>query len=276
MSLRIPAARSGRSALEVARQAAREAGEVARAAFGQPKEVTVKGRGNLVTETDLEIERLLLHTFAREFPDHRVLSEESAAETTTQGWLWVVDPLDGTRNFVSGIPFFAVSLALCYDGAPVVAVTHDPSRDETFWAERGRGAWLDDQPVHTSGRPSVQASVLGFGLGYDDERGRQLLHLIEQLYPGVQTLRSLGSAALGLAYAACGRFDLFVHFDLFPWDLAAGMLLIEGAGGVVTEPGGSAASIASRAVIAGGRAAHADLVRWQRQHAELLDLRPEG
>ncbi len=266
-----PIAVSGRSALEVARRCAQEAGERALARFRRPQEVAVKGRGNLVTQTDLEIETYLHEVLAREFPDHRVLSEETATETDTAGWVWVIDPLDGTRNFVSGIPFFCVNLALCFEGEPVVAVTYDPNHDEAFWAERGGGAWVNDQPVRASSNATVEASLLGVDLGYDDSRGRAALRLIHQLFPGVQSVRIPGSAALGLAYAACGRYDLFLHHYLFPWDIAAGILLVREAGGAITEHDGQPIAIASRTAIAGGPEVRADFLRWQQEHSAQLD-----
>ncbi len=267
----LPRAASGRSALDVARLGAEQAGELALARFRQPQQVDVKGRGNLVTQTDLEIETNLTKTLAREFPDHRVLSEETAAETDTAGWVWVIDPVDGTRNFVSGIPFFCVNIALCHDGQPVLAVTRDPNHDETFWAERGGGAWVNDEPIRASDEPTVQASVLGVDLGYDDRRGQAALQLVRLLHPGLQCVRTPGSAALGLAYAACGRYGLFLHNDLAPWDVAAALLLLPEAGGTITDRSGSPATLRSRAVIAGGLKVHADFLRWLREHESQLD-----
>ncbi len=267
----IPVAASGRSALEVARSCAQKAGELARARFRQPQEVTAKGRGNLVTETDFEIESLIKRTLAQEFPEHRLLSEETASETDSAGWVWVADPVDGTRNFVSGIPFFCINLALCHDGETVVAVTHDPIHDETFWAERGRGAWVNDQPIRASDTPTVAASVLGIDLGYNDGSGRASLRLLQELFPGIQSIRIPGSAALGLAYAACGRYDLFLHQNLYPWDVVSGLLLVREAGGTITTRDGSPATLRSPSVIAGGPRAHADLLRWLDDHRAELD-----
>jgi len=271
----LPRAVSGRTALEVARLYAAEAGERALGRFRQPQEVAIKGRGNLLSETDLMVERYLHEALAQEFPDHRVLSEETAADTPSAGWVWVIDPLDGTRNFVSGIPFFCVNLALCHDGEPVVAVTYDPNHGEAFWAERGGGAWVNDRPAAVSDKQTVEASVLGVDLGYDDRRGRAALQLVHQLFPGVQSVRIPGSAALGLAYAACGRYDLFLHHDLFPWDIAAGILLVREAGGAITDRDGRPATIASRTVVAGGPRAHADFLRWEREHHDELDALTE-
>jgi myo-inositol-1(or 4)-monophosphatase len=268
----VPTSLSGRSALDVARDCAREAGRIALEAFRRPQRVETKGRGNLVSETDFAIERFLHEALAREFPDHRVLSEETATDTAIDGWVWVVDPLDGTRNFVSGIPFFCINIALCRDGEPLVAVTYDPNHDEAFSAERGRGAWLNDASMRASDAPTVLDSVLGFDLGYDDERGRGVLQLIHALFPGAQSVRIPGSAALGLAYAACGRYDLFVHHYLFPWDIAAGILLVQEAGGVITNHLGGPIDITSQTVIAGAPRAHADFLRWQQEHRSELDL----
>ncbi len=270
-SVVLPASNSGQSALDFARRCAREAGTVAIARFRRPQEISIKGRGNLLTTTDLEIERLLHTTIAREFPGHRVLSEETATQTDTAGWVWVVDPLDGTRNFVSGIPFFAVNIALCLDGEPVVAVTHDPNHDESFWAERGGGAFVNEEQIHASDQPDVQSSVLGIDLGYHDQRARAMLRLAYELFPGAQSVRIPGSAALGLAYAACGRYDIFVHHYLFPWDLAPGILLVREAGGIITDNVGAPIEIASQTVIAGGPSVHAGFLRWRREHEAQLD-----
>jgi fructose-1,6-bisphosphatase/inositol monophosphatase family enzyme len=270
----IPTAASGLSALEVARALAREAGALALARFRTPQHVTTKSRGNLVTETDFEIEAFLQEAVLREFPGHRVLSEETAAGTDDAGWVWVIDPLDGTKNFVAGIPFFCINIALCHDGEPFVAVTHDPTHNETFWAERGRGAWANEAPAAASTVPSVQDAVLGVDIGYDDRRGAAALQLVSALYPGLQSVRVPGSAALGLAYAACGRYSLFLHHDLQPWDLAPGILLLREAGGVVSERDGRHATLRSRVVVAGGRAVHADFLRWLHDHRHQLDPLP--
>lgn len=252
--------------------------------FQRPQEVSVKGRGNLVTATDVDIEHLIQDILTKEYPQHAVLSEETYAGTGSQEaanrwagdarppfqdeWLWVVDPLDGTRNYVSGMPFFCVNVALCHRGEPVVAVTHDPVHSETFWAEKGAGTHLSpgragggDQPCRASDKPSLQASVLGFDLGYDDRRAAHMLALLGELWPGMQALRIRGSAALGLAYAACGRYDLFVHHYLFPWDVAAGILLVREAGGAITDRDGSPIRIDSEGVVAGATAVHADFLR---------------
>ena len=177
------------------------------------------------------------------------------------GWLWVVDPLDGTRNYLSAIPMFCINIALCHNEEPLLALTFEPVRGEEFLALAGGGAFLNERPIRASIKESVMASVLAVDMGYDDERAARALSLVGELWPGMQSLRVIGSAALGLAYAACGRFDLFVHHMLYPWDIAAGILLVREAGGAITDRDGGPIGIRSEGVIAGAPGAHADFLR---------------
>jgi fructose-1,6-bisphosphatase/inositol monophosphatase family enzyme len=161
-----------------------------------------------------------------------------------------------------GIPMWCVNLALCYDGDPVLGITYDPSHDEAFWAVAGEGAWCNDARVHASQAPDVRSSVIGMDLGYDDALGSGQIALMGRIFPNVQTIRILGSAALGIAYAACGRLDLFTHMNVAPWDVAVGMLLVREAGGVASDRGGGPMRVTSHAFVAGGRAVHDDFLRW--------------
>jgi myo-inositol-1(or 4)-monophosphatase len=262
MAADLPLSTTGKTPLEVARLCAREGERIVMAAFRRPQEVRVKGRGNFVTAADLACERAIQEILAAEYPDHSILSEETA--TTTEGgeWMWVVDPLDGTHNYARGIPFFCISIALCLREEPLVALTYEPVGREEFWAQKGEGAFLNGERMRVSASESVHASVVGANLGYNEERSAHMLALLQELWPGVQTVRMIGSAALGLAYAACGRFDLFVHHMLYPWDVAAGILLVEEAGGVITDRDGGAVSIRSEGAIAGAPKAHAEFLRW--------------
>jgi fructose-1,6-bisphosphatase/inositol monophosphatase family enzyme len=256
-----PLSKSGKSPLEVARLCAGEGERIVMAAFGRPQDVRVKGRGNLVTAADLASERAIQAILAAEYPDHSVLSEETAASARGEGWMWVVDPLDGTHNYARGIPFFCINIALCYQEEPLLALTYDPVRGEEFRAQKGEGAFVNDERMQVSQRESVRASLLAVGLGYHDERAGRLLGLLHELWPGMQSVRIMGSAALGLAYAACGRFDLFVHHVLYPWDVAAGILLVREAGGVISDRDGGPVIIRSEGTIAGAPGAHADFLR---------------
>jgi myo-inositol-1(or 4)-monophosphatase len=274
-SLTLPVAQSGDDAETVARRCLAEGGRLAMDRFRQPQSVSVKGRGNLVTQVDLAIETYIARTLGEEFPDHALLSEESFPSVNElEGWMWVVDPLDGTRNYVSGIPFFCINIALCFAGETVAGWTYDPVHDELFHARQGGGAWVNDQPARVSKKTSVQSSVMGFDMGYDDTRAGYMLNVMMSLWPGMQAIRIPGSAALGLAYAACGRYDLFTHNLLYPWDLAPGILLVREAGGVITDREGGVINLKSEGAIAGGASVHEDFLRlaagmpWRDESAE--------
>lgn len=263
-TLRLPLSSSGKPPLEVALTMCRDAGRVLMEHFAAREGTArVKGRGNVVTEADVAAERLIIERLREEFPEHAILAEESGAETRAEDtpWLWVVDPLDGTRNFSRGIPHFAVNVALCYGIEPVVGVTFDPVRNERFWAVRGRGAHLNDGALRASSAASVAESVLGLDLGYDDDRARAMLDAVQDIFPGVDSVRVMGSGALGVAYAAAGRFDLYVHHLLYPWDLAPGILLVREAGGTITSRDGGEVTIHSEGIAAGAPGAHADFLR---------------
>ena len=264
----LPLSSSGRSAEEVARLCAREAARIIMAGFGGRQEIRVKGRGNFVTEADLQSERAVLDILRSEYPQHFVLSEETAngwtsglGEGADAGWLWVIDPLDGTHNYCQGIPYFAFNLALCRGEEPRLALTYAPATQEEFFALAGGGLRANGRPARVSDVGALKESVLGVDLGYDDRRAAGLIDLLAELWPGMQSLRVMGSAALGLAYAACGRYDLFVHRFLYPWDTAAGLLLVREGGGAVVEPEGGPAGLRSQAVVAGAPAAVEDFLR---------------
>ncbi len=252
----------------MARACAAAATEIVVPAFAAARPVSHKGRGNVVTASDLLVERTVAALLHDAFPDHDLLAEETAPDTTATGYVWVVDPIDGTRNFASGIPFFCFNLALTLDGETVLALTHDPIRNETFYAERGAGLSVNGVRSHASTKPSVAQSVLALDLGYDDGAGKQQLAFAHHLYPGLQSLRIPGCAALGLAYAACGRYDCFCHPFLFPWDSAPGLLLVREGGGIVTTRDGARAGLFDRTAVAGGKEVQADFLRLWRSFLE--------
>src|SRR3989304_3928064 len=150
MTDRFPLSASGRTAAEVARACAREAGRIAMEAFGARQDVRVKGRGNFLTETDLAAERAILSALRQEYPDHAVLAGENAGEASREGWLWVIDPLDGTHNFSRGVPYFATNTALCHAGEPLLGLTYAPATGEEFFAQRGAGLTVNGRPARVS------------------------------------------------------------------------------------------------------------------------------
>jgi fructose-1,6-bisphosphatase/inositol monophosphatase family enzyme len=264
----LPVSRSGKTAAAVARACAQEAGRIAMDAFGRRQDVQVKGRGNFLTETDLAAEQAVLAILRKEYPDHELLAEESAGDATSpsghgNGWMWVVDPLDGTHNFSRGIPYFAFNIALCYEREPLLGLTYAPATGEEFFAEAGKGLTVNGQPVRASTAERLSDCVLGVDLGYEDARAARMLELVAEVWP-VQGVRVLGSAALGLAYAACGRYDLFIHHFLYPWDVAAGIVLVREGGGAVLDRGGGAVSVDSEGVVAGAPGAVEELLALAR------------
>ncbi len=249
---------SGKSAADVARAAAKAAGRISAERFraldaGSPIERVVKGRGNYVTETDVACEQAAIRILREEFPEHRVLSEETSngVKGWDRGWLWVIDPIDGTANFARGIPTFAFNIALCLDGEPVLGLTYQPITGDEFFAERGEGLWVNRVRAHVSAVAMLGESLMGIGLGYDYDRAAKALRLLADLWPEVQMIQNIGSAALGLAYAASGRFDLYVHHFLSPWDMAPGIVQVREGGGMVVDREGQPVTIYSEGLIAG-------------------------
>jgi myo-inositol-1(or 4)-monophosphatase len=254
----LPVAADGRTAAGVARDAAAAASAIVLPRFhrltrGDPVEKVAKSRGNYVTETDLACEEAAFGVIRSAFPDARILSEETAdvAEDWDSGWLWVIDPIDGTGNFARGIPTFVFNIALCHDGEPLLGLTHQPVTGDEFLATRGGGLSVNGERTQISPVEILEDALTGFGLGYRYDRAKMLLELLGDLWPGIQMVQNIGSAALGLAYASSGRFDLYVHSFLYPWDLAAGICQVRESGGLALARDGSEATIYSEGIIAG-------------------------
>ena len=246
----LPTSLSGRTALEVCVDAARQAGALVRSRFLTEKEVSFKGRADIVTDVDLASEKIILGILTSEFPQFSILAEESEPVTNDSAYTWVVDPIDGTRNFAEGIPHFCLVVALAKGNQMAVGVTFDPLKDEMFTAEQGKGAFLNGERIKVSERQEVPDSILGFDLGYVDQKAGLALDMIRSLWPNIQGMRLMGSSALGLAYAACGRLDIYFHHHLSPWDIASGLLLVQESGGNVVDKQGEAANLFTPSIIA--------------------------
>ena len=234
--------------LNFAIQTAREAGHVLAERFGRTVlQVSYKGDIDLVTESDLAAERLIIERIRSYYPRHAILSEEAGASTHDSDdvgaqqseYKWIVDPLDGTTNYAHGYPCFCVSIALERAGEIIVGVIYDPMRDEMFAAERGEGATLNGRRIRVSQTDDLNRALLCTGFPYDvRDRGEFVRHFAGFIMHA-QAVRRDGSAALDLAYVACGRFDGFWEEGLRPWDVAAGVILVEESGGHVTHYDGS-------------------------------------
>lgn len=261
----LPVARNGATSLDVARRCAGIAGEMLRSAAARPRPTHGKGsspggRTDVVTETDPAIESAVIAILSDAFPTHRILGEETGSTSVASSWLWVVDPIDGTRNFSQGIPWVAFNLALCHEGEPRLALTYDPFHNELVTAESGAPTTLNGQVVEMTETPHLAEALLGVDLGLDDAVGRALLLALHNLFPGVQSFRVPGSVALGMAYVAAGRLDAYLHPSPFAWDFAPGWLLVRQAAGTVSALDGTPLALASRSVAASGGALHDELL----------------
>ena len=221
--------------LELAIEAVTRAGGMQRAALGTELAISKKGTIDLVTDVDVAIERMFRSLVADRYPDHDVLGEELGApsgDRPRSPHCWIFDPIDGTTNFTHGLPIFCASLALEIDGTLAVAAVYDPTRDELFTAERGRGAWLNGQPMRVSGVPELVDALLVTGFPYTVHTDpEETLGLFGRFITRSRAVRRLGSAALDVCYVAAGRMDGFWEQGLGPWDIAAAALLVEEAGG---------------------------------------------
>lgn len=257
----IPMSTTGKTAMQVAIDAALTAGRLLMESFYRAKQISYKGWGDIVTDVDTRVESEMLAILGREFPDMKLLGEESAAVRVDSGYVWIVDPLDGTRNYAAGIPVFSMVVGLALEGEVLVGVNYDPMRQEMFHAERGKGAFLNNEPIHVSKKSTVTESVVGMDLSYNDEGAVNGLGVILSLWPGMQTARIMGSSALGISYAAAGRTGIYFHHHLEPWDQVAGLLLVEEAGGIITDRTGGRAGLYSDGLIASNTAIHAEFMR---------------
>jgi len=235
---------------------AREAGALVMEYFHQRVRVEYKGEVDLVTVADRKSEALILERIRSRWPGHDILGEEGGLHDQGSDFRWYVDPLDGTTNFAHGFPVFCISLALEYKGRRVAGVVYDPTRDEMFAAEQGSGAFLNQQPIHVSKTANLAECLVATGFPSHKRHKNPNIFFYHQITLRTHGVRRAGSAALDLCYVACGRFDAFWEFNLNPWDTAAGVLIVEEAGGRVSDFRGAPFDIASRETLASNRLVH--------------------
>lgn len=255
--------------IDTALQAAWLAGDIVRDRFLRPKQLTMKGPRDVVTDADFAAQAAIVDFIRRAHPDHEVLAEEGVGSDDLAGRgdtpLWVIDPLDGTTNYSRGFPVFSISIGLVQSGVPVLGVVHDPLRHQTFIAERGRGAELlsdeaDPAPLSVSATPGLAQSVIGLDWSHADDIRARTLDALRPVAVVCRSVRAIGSAALGLAYLAAGWIDGYYHLSLLPWDVAAGAAIAAEAGARLTTPEGSAWRFGDpRLVISNGHI-HAELL----------------
>jgi myo-inositol-1(or 4)-monophosphatase len=250
--------------LATAIEAVMKAGEIQMGYIESGFEVAHKGQIDLVTEADTAVERMFRQLIGERFPGHTILAEEFGedAETTGASHCWVFDPLDGTTNYAHGLPVFCASLALEIDGRIELGVVYDPTRKELFVAERGGGAFLNGRPIRVSEADTLIESILVTGFPYDvHSRVPELVGLFGEFISKARAVRRFGSAALDLCSIASGRMDGFWEQDLKPWDIAAGTIIVEEAGGTVTDFAGGPFSTRRPQMLATNGKIHDEMVK---------------
>jgi myo-inositol-1(or 4)-monophosphatase len=263
------------TALSVALDVAHAAGQLIRHHFGTGGQVDFKGAVNPVTATDKAAEELIRTQLLQAFPEHRIYGEEagdggaSGEASNSAQPVWLVDPLDGTNNFAHGFPHFCVSLGLVVNGSVMVGVVYDPLRDDVFAARRGRGAWLNGNTIHVSGVQKLSQAFLATGFPYTRRTAAfNNVEMLDCFLRRSQGVRRAGSAALDMAYVACGRFDGFWEPQLSAWDVPAGLLLVEEAGGGISDFRGHRERLFSgEEVVASNGHIHSEMLRVLRDGA---------
>jgi len=241
---------------------ARKAGALLMEYYGRGVKTEYKGSGtvDVVTEADRASEKLIVESLRAAFPDHGIVGEEGTRSRAAGEFIWYVDPLDGTTNFAHGFPIFCVSLGLVRGNEVIAGVVFDPSRNELFAAERGGGATLNGKKIHASSAATLGVSLLGTGFPSKKRHLNPNIYFYHQLTMKTHGIRRAGSAALDLSCVASGRYDGFWEFNLNPWDTAAGVLLVQEAGGTLTHVDGSTFDVAgSRDVLASNGLIHQEL-----------------
>ncbi|MBI2960924.1 MAG: inositol monophosphatase [Betaproteobacteria bacterium] len=254
--------------LTIAVKAARRAGSVINRAARDLEVLAIarKRHNDFVTAADREAEQAIIDVLSRAYPDHAILAEESGlsggGKSGKSDYTWIIDPLDGTTNFIHGFPQYAVSIGLQHRGIMTQAVVYDPAANELFTASRGRGAFLNDRRLRVSGRASMRDALIGTGFPFRDLAGLdRYLAMLREVTPKCAGVRRAGAAALDLAYVAAGRLDGFWEIGLSPWDMAAGSLLVQEAGGLVSDFDGESGYLQSGDIVSGNPKVFAQLLQ---------------
>jgi myo-inositol-1(or 4)-monophosphatase len=258
--------------IEAALSAAREAGEVLREGFGWQHSVSYKGEVDLVTEVDEQAERVIKEILLGAFPSYEMLAEESGRSSGQEDARWIVDPLDGTTNYAHGLPIFCVSIALERAGEVIVGVVHDPMREETYLAQRGGGATLNGEPIRVSDTDEPIQALIATGFPYDRAEMPEALELFGRFAAITRGMRRLGSTALDLCYVAAGRLDGYYERGIWAWDIAAGGLILEEAGGKVTDYRGAGLNLEGRQIVASNGYLHSAMMELTAEDSRQEDV----
>jgi myo-inositol-1(or 4)-monophosphatase len=229
--------------------------------------IEFKGLNDLVSYVDKQAEKQLVKNLSKILPEAGFTTEEDTINTKGEIFDWIIDPLDGTTNFIHGIPTYAISIALYEHGQPIIGVVYEINRGEMFSAYKGGGAFLNNKPIHVSKRTSLSESLLATGFPYYQfDKQPQYMQLFSNLMQKCHGLRRIGSAAVDLAYVACGRFDAFFEYNLNSWDVAAGAFLVQEAGGMVMNFKGGQEFLETREILAGNGLIQNEILELMEQH----------
>lgn len=245
---------------KIAVEAALESGLFIKRSVGKISSVSYKGRDNIVTDVDKTSEKMIVKKILSVFPGHSILAEEGKPLESNSSYRWVIDPLDGTTNFAHAFPFFCVSIALEKDGESILGVVYDPMREELFVAEQGNGSSLNGKRITVSNVKKLGGSFLATGFSYGITPKDRNIVYFKKLLVKTLAIRRAGSAALDLCYVACGRFDGYWEMSLHPWDIAAGVIIVKEAKGIVTKFDGESCSNYDRSILATNGHIHKEMI----------------
>lgn len=254
--------------LQIAKKLAHDAGLTA--LEYQKKHLKIdrkEGVANLVTDADKACEKLIIDTIRLHFPDHSILSEEAGEINGSGDYKWIIDPIDGTINFVHGLPIFGISIAIVHKGKPIIGVVEIPGLKETFWAQEGKGAYKNESKIRVSKTSDMKSGLYATGFPYDrGARYHKNMELWDAMYENCHGVRRIGSAAIDLCFTACGRFDAYWEYNIKPWDIAAGKIILEEAGGTITNMDGSMLDPKRAMILATNSALHSQMLDFLKRH----------
>jgi len=247
--------------IEALKRTIYQAGAIIKYQWNKPRQITHKGKIDLVTDTDLAVEKFLIDQISQTFPQATFIAEETNPDLILGKETFIIDPLDGTTNFAHKIPFVAISVAYAQAQEIVWGAIYAPILDEFFWAQKGLGSFLNQTPISVSNNSQLEKSLIATGFPYSiQENATYLTQKLKNVLTKTQGVRRAGAAAIDLAYTACGRFEGFYEIELKPWDTAAGWLLVEEAGGMVTDFKGNPYQLGQKEILASNGSVHQELL----------------
>jgi len=262
--------------IETAIHAAKSASEILINNFGKisVEDIKEKEKNDFLTFVDEQSENTIIEIILHAFPDHSILAEESGLKKHESDYEWIIDPLDGTKNFISGIPFYSISIGLLYKDKMQLGVVLDPIRNELFHAQRDDGAYLNGKKIHISNRSNLNECLFATGFPFKKKQFLSTyIKCFQDIFQHVSGIRRMGSAALDLAYVAAGRFDGFWELGLNPWDMAAGSLIIEEAGGKISDFWGKKPYLRSGFVATANSHIHPQMIQIIQRHFRSIDFK---